>query len=111
MRSRILLAPWIEMPDESSDEITALSLIASGDLSCTLSPMAQLIVRNLDDEIVRLLKARAAANGRSAEEEHRRILRAVLRSKGLAEHLRAMPAVGEDADFQRADDLPRGVEL
>jgi len=73
--------------------------------------MAQLIVRNLDDELVRLLKARAAANGRSAEEEHRRILRTALRSKRLADHLRAMPTVGEDADFQRADDLPSGVEL
>jgi len=73
--------------------------------------MAQLIVRNLDDELVRLLKARAAANGRSAEEEHRRILRTALRSKRLADHLRAIPNVGEDADFQRVDELPRSVEL
>ena len=32
--------------------------------------MAQLIVRNLDDEIVRRLKRRAAERGRSVEAEH-----------------------------------------
>lgn len=73
--------------------------------------MAQLIVRNLDDEIVRLLKARAAANGRSAEEEHRRILRTALRNKRLADHLRVIPKVGDDADFERIGELPRAVEL
>lgn len=66
---------------------------------------------NLDDELVRLLKARAAANGRSAEEEHQRILRAALRSKRLADHLRLIPKVGEDADFERIDELPRSIDL
>jgi plasmid stability protein len=41
--------------------------------------MAQLLVRNLDEEIVRRLKMRAAAAGRSAEAEHRRILEEALR--------------------------------
>lgn len=36
--------------------------------------MAQLLVRNLDDHLVEKLKRRAAANGRSAEAEHRAIL-------------------------------------
>ena len=36
--------------------------------------MAQLIVRNLDEYLVRLLKQRAAAKGVSVESEHRRIL-------------------------------------
>jgi antitoxin FitA len=40
--------------------------------------MAQLIVRNVDQELVRRLRLRAAANGRSGEEEHRRILEEVL---------------------------------
>lgn len=40
--------------------------------------MAQLVVRNLDPEIVRRLRVRAASAGRSGEEEHRRILEAVL---------------------------------
>ena len=40
--------------------------------------MGSLIVRNVDDDLIALLKARAAAHGRSAEAEHRDILRQVL---------------------------------
>jgi plasmid stability protein len=40
--------------------------------------MATLTVRNLDDEIVRALRVRAAEHGRSAEAEHREILRQAL---------------------------------
>jgi plasmid stability protein len=40
--------------------------------------MATLTVRNLDDTIVRALRIRAAEHGRSAEAEHREILRHVL---------------------------------
>ncbi len=40
--------------------------------------MATLTVRNLDDDVVRRLRIRAAENGRSAEAEHREILRAEL---------------------------------
>ena len=72
--------------------------------------MAQLIVRNLDEDLVRRLKQRAAANGRSAEEEHRRLLRRALRPTGFAEALLAVPQVGDDADFERQRDLPRDVE-
>lgn len=43
--------------------------------------MAQLIVRNIEDEVAQKLKERAAKNGVSAEEEHRRILAAVLNEK------------------------------
>jgi plasmid stability protein len=42
--------------------------------------MASLLVRRLDDDLVRRLKARAVAHGRSAEAEHRAILEAALRS-------------------------------
>lgn len=77
--------------------------------------MAQLIVRNLDDEVVDALKARAAAHGRSAEAEHRAILYAALQGptagKSLWEWLGAMPDVGDDEDFARERDLPRDVEL
>jgi plasmid stability protein len=38
--------------------------------------MAQVLVRNLDDDVVRRLKARAAANGRSLEAEARALLTA-----------------------------------
>lgn len=41
--------------------------------------MASLHVRNVDEEIVVRLKERATKNGRSAEAEHREILKAALR--------------------------------
>jgi plasmid stability protein len=41
--------------------------------------MAQLTVRNLDQELVVRLKMRAAEHNRSAEAEHRAILEAALR--------------------------------
>jgi plasmid stability protein len=67
--------------------------------------MAQLIVRDLSDELVKTLKLRAAMHNRSAEEEHREILRAALERpvrRPLAEVLAAMPNVGTDDDFARA---------
>ena len=54
------------------------SLRATEDLA-----MAQLIVRNIDEELVRLLKVRAAERGRSAEAEHRDILRDALQPERL----------------------------
>jgi plasmid stability protein len=44
--------------------------------------MATLTVRNLDDEIVRRLRIRAAEHGRSAEAEHRAILQSALVGSG-----------------------------
>lgn len=73
--------------------------------------MAQLIVRNVDDDLVRRLKQRAAEHGRSAEEEHRHLLRAALRSEGLLERLESMPDVGADDDFDRRREMPRPVDL
>ena len=66
--------------------------------------MPDLIVRGVDDALVRALKARAGAVGRSAEAEHRAILAAALggpRKRSFAEVLATMPDVGEDADFER----------
>ena len=40
--------------------------------------MATLTVRNLGDDVVRALRIRAAEHGRSAEAEHREILRQML---------------------------------
>jgi plasmid stability protein len=76
--------------------------------------VAQLIVRNLDKRLVDRLKRRAAAHGRSAEEEHRRILEQVLAPRPAAtlkDLLLAIPDVGEDADFERQDDRGRTVVL
>jgi antitoxin FitA len=44
--------------------------------------MAQLVVRNLEDEIKARLRRRAARRGHSMEEEVRDILRNVLRDEG-----------------------------
>ena len=40
--------------------------------------MGQLTVRKIDDELIRRLKIRAAERGRSAEAEHREILKQAL---------------------------------
>ena len=69
--------------------------------------MADLIVRNLDERVVRALKRRAARHNRSAEAEHRAILEASLvagRRRSLAEVLAAMPDAGRDEDFTRMED-------
>ena len=66
--------------------------------------MAQLMVRNLPEDLVKALKQRAAKNNRSAEQEHREILQAALRGprrRSLADVLAAMPNVGTDEDFAR----------
>jgi antitoxin FitA len=77
--------------------------------------MAQLLVRNIEGEVVRELKIRAARHGRSAEEEHREILRDALKHHppggSLKELLLAIPDVGEDRDFERPLDRGRPVEL
>jgi len=63
---------------------------------------ANLIVRNVDEDIALALKQLAAAHGRSAEAEHREILKSILqrpKRKSVAEVLSNMPNVGEDTDF------------
>jgi plasmid stability protein len=72
--------------------------------------MAQLIVRELEEPVVRALKLRAAKKGVSAEAEHRAILREVLlrrTSRSFKDALLAMPDVGTDADFAIERDLDR----
>lgn len=69
--------------------------------------MANLIVRNIDDDIANALKARASQHGISAEAEHRRILQQVLtrpKKKSFVDVLAQIPDVGEDADFARVQD-------
>lgn len=66
--------------------------------------MADLLVRGVDESLVRALKERAGSHGLSAEAEHRAILAAALRKpqrRSLASLLAAMPNVGSDADFAR----------
>ena len=76
--------------------------------------MAQLIVRNIEEEVVQALKERAVRHRRSAEAEHREILREALRPEPALDPkavLLEMPDVGEDSDFARIRDLPRRVDL
>ncbi len=74
--------------------------------------MGQLTVRKVDDEIIRRLKIRAAEHGRSAEAEHREILKQALAQEektsaeafwALADRLRKEgPKVpGDSADIIR----------
>ena len=72
--------------------------------------MAQLIVRELEESVVRALKVRAAKKGVSAEAEHRAILREVLlrrSSRSFKEALLAIPNVGDDSDFAIERDVDR----
>lgn len=68
--------------------------------------MAQLLVRKLDEDLIKKIKKRAAENGVSVEEEHRRILKAaleVVESVSFVDHLLNIPVASEDTDdlFER----------
>jgi antitoxin FitA len=78
--------------------------------------MPQLLVRQVEEKLVRKLKAQAGQHGVSMEEEHRRILREALlgRSKkkpSFKEYLLQMPDVGPDQLFARNRDMGREVKL
>jgi plasmid stability protein len=77
--------------------------------------MAQLIVRRIEDKIVRKLKERAAKYGVSMEEEHRRILRETLLKKedpkmSFKEFLCTVPDFG-NPDKLRQKDRPRDINF
>ena len=79
--------------------------------------MTSITVRNLDDELKRRLRIRAAENGRSMEQEEREILRSVLaveaaptRNLGTAIHELFSPYGGVELDIPPRDpmrELPR----
>ena len=78
--------------------------------------MAQLIVRKVEERVVKKLKARAGFHGVSMEEEHRRILREALLGKtanppSFKEFLVTMPDVSCDRVFRRPMDKGRKVTL
>ena len=69
--------------------------------------MANLIVRNIHETIVKALKKRATQHGVSAEAEHRKILEQALlqpQRKSFTEVLSQIPNVGIDSDFERVQD-------
>ncbi len=78
--------------------------------------MPQLIVRQIEERVVKKLKERAGQHGVSMEEEHRRILRETLLGSGkgrgsFKDHLLALPNVGRDQDFERGPQAERPIEL
>jgi plasmid stability protein len=78
--------------------------------------MPQLIVRQIEDKVVKRLKAQAGRHGVSTEEEHRCILREALLGKAarrlsFKEYLLQMPELEPDVLLERNQDLGRKVEL
>lgn len=78
--------------------------------------MPQLIVRQIEEKVVRKLKEQAGRHGISMEEEHRRILREALsgpsrKKPSFKEFLLSMPNVGEDKDFARVPQIERPIKL
>ena len=77
--------------------------------------MAQLLVRGLSEETVRLLRERAKAHGRSVEAEHRAILEEAVVTPAItgeewAERLRGTFLAELDARELRGDEPPRNFD-
>ena len=77
--------------------------------------MPQILIRRLDPRVVRKLRAKAAANGISTEEQARRILRRSLVGEApamsLIDFIRTMPDVRDGRIFRRPKRKPRKVKL
>lgn len=78
--------------------------------------MPQLLVRQVEEKVVRKLKQQAGQHGVSMEEEHRRVLREALlgpskKKPSFKEYLLQMPDVGPDELFERDRDFGREVDL
>jgi plasmid stability protein len=81
----------------------------------SIGTVAQLLVRDLEPEVVQALKRRAAEEGTSVEEAHRRLLReALLKSQprlSFKEALLGMPDDGGDDIFSRQKKKRRQPKL
>ncbi|HLY54012.1 MAG TPA: plasmid stabilization protein [Stellaceae bacterium] len=75
--------------------------------------MATLTVRNLDEDVVRRLRIRAAEHGRSAEAEHREILRLALAGDNdpMAERQRVAERLAEFRRRTAGRGSPSAAEL
>ena len=78
--------------------------------------MAQLLVRDLEDEVVSALRAKAAEEGTSVEEAHRRVLRAFAGRRGRTRRdfkafLSTFPEGKADKLFERRRNPPRDADL
>ena len=78
--------------------------------------MAQLLVREIEPAVVRELRSRAAAQGISVEEAHRRLLRSALMEgkpgpeQDFVAYLQTIPKT-DSVEFVRERDLPREIDL
>ncbi|HEX9784418.1 MAG TPA: hypothetical protein VGA56_17035 [Opitutaceae bacterium] len=78
--------------------------------------MPQLLVQEIESAVVQKLRSRAAAQGISVEEAHRRLLRAALLGdkpgpqRDFIAYLRGIPP-DDSIEFTRASDPPRKVDL
>jgi plasmid stability protein len=82
------------------------------------APLASMTIRNVDEQLKRRLRVRAAAHGRSMEDEARDVLRAALstetaRPRNLFEAIRARieHLGGVDLDIPPREPLPAPVEF
>ncbi len=78
--------------------------------------MPQLIVRQIEEKVVRKLKQQAGEHGVSMEEEHRRILREALLGKAdqrpsFKDYLQMMPDVGPNEACERETHADREVDF
>jgi plasmid stability protein len=78
--------------------------------------MAQLLVRDLEDKVVSALRAKAAEEGTSVEEAHRRVLRAFAGQRGQPRRdfkafLLSFPEGTAGKVFERWRNPPREVDL
>ena len=76
--------------------------------------MSQLLVRDIPESLVKKLKRRAVENGVSAEEEHRRILKAALaesaekkKPRTLKDAFEELGEIAPDFEFVRDRSLSR----
>ena len=90
-------------------------LLPESDSIALVSAMPQLLIRKLDAAVVRKLRAKAAADGVSVEEEARRILGREfigdVPAMSLIDYVRTMPDVNDEHNFDRPIRAPRKVDL
>lgn len=81
-------------------------------ISCYHLLMAQLLVRDLDDEVKKKLEHRARRHGHSTAEEVREILRNAVRAEGEPKEPLGSRIVGRFASIGLDEDIPelRGQE-
>ncbi len=107
----MLVSRKSKLPQAFADKIACTRVIAL----LSILDMPQILIRQLNSAVVRKLRAKATAEGVSAEEEARRILRRSLvgdvPSMPLIDFLRTMPGVDDDSIFRRRKRKLRKVAL